>query len=99
MNEYILLMHGDSSRADGADDDTWGPYLTQLKASGCFDGGSSIGAGVCLNKQGKPVPVSSHLVGFLRVRANDLEHARSFVVGNPVFEAGGTVELRELPKT
>jgi hypothetical protein len=33
------------------------------------------------------------------VNANDLEQAKSLLVGNPVFEAGGTVEIRELPRT
>jgi hypothetical protein len=33
------------------------------------------------------------------VQAENLERARELVQGNPVFEAGGTVEIRELPKT
>jgi hypothetical protein len=31
--------------------------------------------------------------------ARDLAHARSLLPGNPVYEAGGTVEIRELPRT
>jgi hypothetical protein len=38
------------------------------------------------------------VTGFLRIRAASLDEAASFLAGNPVFEAGGTVELRELPK-
>lgn len=30
--------------------------------------------------------------------ARDLEHAREYLDGNPVYEAGGTVEIRELPR-
>jgi hypothetical protein len=36
---------------------------------------------------------------YFKVRAKDLEHAREFLVGNPIYEAGGTIEIRELPKT
>ena len=35
--------------------------------------------------------------GFIRVRAADIEAARHFLAGNPVYEGGGTVEIRELP--
>jgi hypothetical protein len=32
------------------------------------------------------------------VTANSLEEAKRLVIGNPVFECGGTVEVRELPR-
>ena len=100
MLDFIFLMHNDSPRsASEPSGDPWGPYIEKLKASGCFEGGSAIGAGVCVNKAGTPVEISDKLVGFISVRANDLNHARELVKGNPVFEAGGTVEIRELPRT
>jgi hypothetical protein len=34
-----------------------------------------------------------------RVNADSLDQARSLLIGNPHFEAGGTVEIRELPGT
>jgi hypothetical protein len=39
MPNYIFLMHDDAP--DVGDD--WEPYLTKLKASGSFEGGSAIG--------------------------------------------------------
>lgn len=100
MRDYIFLMHNDSAQSENEPSaDLWGPYIEALKASGSFQGGSSIGPGACVNKGGHPMDISSNIVGFLRVRANDLNHARELVKGNPVFEAGGTVEIRELPKT
>lgn len=33
------------------------------------------------------------------VAADSLDAARALLAGNPVFEAGGTVEIRELPRT
>lgn len=51
-----------------------------------------------MNKRGSTDKITRHLAGYIRVHAPDLESARSLVVGNPVYEAGGTVEIRELPK-
>ena len=95
MPDYIFFMH-DDSRNGG---DSWEPYLAKLKASGSFEGGSAIGDGVCVRKTDDPPSLTAHLVGYIRVSANDLEHAKSMLKGNPHFEAGGTVEIRELPRT
>ena len=96
MAEYVLFMHDDSA-AD--DEEAWEPYLRRLKQGGHFEGGSAIGDGVCARKDGAAVPLTGHLVGYIRLNANDLDQAKSLVIGNPVFEAGGTVEIRELPRT
>ncbi len=91
MLDYLLLMHGDATReSDGA---AWGPYLAKLKATGNFEGGSSMGGGVCVNKSGIEREISTRLVGFIKVSARDIEHAREYLDGNPVYEAGGTVEI------
>src|SRR5215468_555787 len=91
MPDYILLMHDDAV----TDDRAWEPYLRRLRQSGLFQGGSAIGDGVCMRKNGKPVPITARLSGFIRVNAESLDQARSLVSGNPLFEAGGTVEIRE----
>ena len=95
MGDYILLMHADAV----ADEGDWEPYLRRLQLLGCFQGGSAIGPGACVRKSGAPAPLSAHLAGFIRVSADTLDQAKSLVSGNPVFEAGGTVEIRELPRT
>ncbi|MEQ1508723.1 MAG: hypothetical protein ABMB14_41230 [Myxococcota bacterium] len=94
MTEYLVLMH---AGADG-DDAAWGAYLAGLRASGRFDGGSAIGSGVCVSKTGAAPPITAHLVGYLRIRAHDLDDAVRLLAGNPVYEAGGVVELRALPR-
>jgi hypothetical protein len=43
--------------------------------------------------------VTAHLTGYIRVTADSIDQARSLLTGNPHFEAGGTVEIRELPRT
>ena len=100
MVDFIFLMHNDSvRRASDSDDDAWGPYIQRLKLSGLFEGGSAVGGGVCVNKAGAKVEVSTHIVGFITVQAESLDQARELLNGNPVFEAGGTVEIRDLPRT
>jgi hypothetical protein len=95
MAEYIFLMHDDAND----DDNAWGPYLDKLRQGGFLEGGSAIGHGVCARKSGELPPVTSHLTGYIRVRADSLDQATSLLIGNPLFEAGGTVEIRELPRT
>ncbi|WP_028602081.1 YciI family protein [Ottowia thiooxydans] len=100
MNEYILLMHQDSLNQDVANDLVlWGEYLATLRKSGQFDGGSSIGDGERFRKNSSAAPSRNDLGGFIRVRAASLEDAKVFLPGNPVYEAGGTVEIRLLPQS
>lgn len=95
--EFMLLMHSDAERAGTPDE--WTRYFAALREAGRFQGGSAIGEGECLRKAGSPGPLHSSFGGYIRVTARDLEDAKSLVSGNPVFEAGGTVEVRQLPRT
>jgi hypothetical protein len=100
MPDYLFLMHDDIPD-DGNEErhDDWGRYIGTLQVAGNFQGGSAIGAGVCTRKSGALPTITGHLSGFIRVSAGSLDDARRLLVGNPVFEAGGTVEIRELPQT
>ena len=95
MADFLFLMHDDAN----PDDTAWEPYLHRLRQRGCFDGGSEIGDGVCVRKHGTAPSLTSHLAGYIRVRAASLDEAKKLLAGNPVFEAGGTVEIRELPQS
>lgn len=99
MPDYLFLMHNDAGEPGSNRGHDWGPYLTRLQASGKLQGGSAIGKGVCARKSGVAPAIAAHLTGFISVSANSLEDARTLLIGNPVFEAGGTVEIRELPRT
>lgn len=100
MNDYLLLMH-DHAPADARQQQeaSWPAYLARLRASGCFEGGSAIGGGICVTKDGVADDITGKLTGYLKVRAESLDAARKFLPGNPVFETGGTVEIRELPRS
>jgi hypothetical protein len=94
MAEFILLMHGDAPASKAED---WGQYIAMLKASGHFEGGSEIGDGVCMRKTGNAPAITSHLSGFMTIQADSLAQAKTLLAGNPAYEAGGTIEIRELP--
>jgi YCII-related domain len=94
MPDYLFLMHDDA-----AENGDWAPYLQMLQRAGKLQGGSAIGSGLCVRKAGQPPPITGHLAGFIRVEAGNLAEAQALLAGNPVFENGGTVEIRELPKT
>lgn len=97
MTEYLLLMHTDIVRDERADD--WESYFKKLEQWGVLKGGSEIGSGVCCRKEGDAGALSSHLNGFIKIEVSDIEAAKACLEGNPVYEAGGTIEIRALPQT
>jgi hypothetical protein len=99
MNDYIFLMHNDARDGNGTGGDEWAAYFSRLRQAGAFQGGSALGDGVCLSKSGIPPGITQHLSGYIRIQAESLKRAQELVQGNPVFEAGGTVEVRELPQS
>ena len=96
MLDFIMLMHNDA--VTEITPEMWPPYLSSLSGKCIFDGGSAIGPGEVLRKDAEPGKLSEQLGGYLRVRADSLAEARELLVGNPVYECGGTVEIRELPR-
>lgn len=96
MTDYILLMHNDVTGDTKLSE--WGPYLEKLRSTGLFQGGSAVGSGICMRREGAVSPITDHIAGFIRIEARDLDHVRGLLKGNPVYEAGGTVEIRELPR-
>ncbi|QGM45031.1 YciI family protein [Methylocystis heyeri] len=95
MSEFILFMHNDATDAIG----DWEAYLDRLRASGRFQGGSAIETGMCVRKDDRRLPITDHLIGYLRVEASDIEDAKTFLQGNPHYESGGTIEIRALPRS
>ena len=96
MNDYILLMHNDSGNTNS---DDWNLYVTKLNQLGCFDGGSSIGGGKCISKKAPTKAITEFLSGYMRIKAKNIDHAQELLKGNPVFESGGTIEIRELTRS
>jgi hypothetical protein len=100
VRDYIIFMHLDAiDRHAATDSEQWSGYLTWLRGTGQFEGGSSIGEGECLRKGQTSHFGVTGLSGYIRVRAHDFEQAKALLAGNPVYEAGGTLEIRKLPRT
>jgi len=95
--DYILLMHDDATTTMAASG--WQPYLQRLQAAGNLRGGSAIAEGTCFRRDAAPAPITFGIVGFIRIEARDIAEAETLLAGNPVYEAGGTVEVRTLPTT
>jgi hypothetical protein len=96
MVDFIFLIHGD---AVAEEELSWEDYIQKLKQLGSFEGGSLIGDGVCARRNGAAPPLTAHLIGYIRVKATDITDAKLLLGGNPHFEAGGTVEIRQLPRS
>jgi len=96
MPDYVFFMHDDAPTIDPS---AWEAYLRTLRQKGVFEGGSEIGGGICMRKGGEAPDITEHLAGYIRIVAATLDEAKSLLTGNPHFEAGGTVEIRELPQT
>lgn len=94
MNELIFLMHVDTLTEEKAAD--WESYIERLIATGNFQGGSSIGKGFAYRKGHSTTPADDEINGFIRIQGVSLDDAKEYLVGNPTFEAGGMVEVREL---
>jgi hypothetical protein len=95
--DFILLMHDDMTASPTPA--MWATYLAALRERGVFDGGSAIASGKTVRRDGAAAGISDHIGGYIRVRAPDLAAAEALLAGNPVYECGGTVEIRELPRT
>jgi len=93
LADYIFLMHGEDAVGD------WGAYIETLVSKGVMRGGSAIGDGVCMRKSGDVPAITAHIGGYIKVEVDSLEAAKALLAGNPVYEAGGVVEIRKLPKT
>ncbi len=87
MADFVMVMMGSASKGD------WDTYIEKLIASGGFRGGSSLGNGVAVVKGAEDSECT--ITGFMRLSADSLDEARELLEGNPLYEAGGRVELLE----
>ncbi|CAM3111015.1 YciI family protein [Asticcacaulis taihuensis] len=98
MADFIFLMH-DTPNETPNQTSGWPAYLDGLARGGHLRGGSAIGSGAAFRKNGAASSITAHLTGFIRIEADSLAAAQTLLAGNPVYEAGGIVEIRELPET
>jgi hypothetical protein len=94
MADFIYLIH----EAEPAAPAVWAAYIAELNAKGVLRGGSGIGRGVSVCREGQAPPISSHIVGYMRIEVEDMAAAQALLANNPAYKAGGVIEVRELPR-
>ena len=78
----------------------WNTYIETLVSKGVMRGGSAIGDGICVRKgEADAHNITDYIKGYIKVEVDSLEAAKALLPGNPVYEAGGVIEIRELPRT
>ena len=88
MAEYMMIMKGPANNGD------WQSYIAGLQKSGKFRGGSILGNGTCVSKNGSNRACT--VTGFMRFEASDLNQVIELVSDNPNYESGGEIEILEL---
>lgn len=87
MADFVMVMMGSASNGD------WDTYIEKLIASGKFRGGSSLGKGIGASKGANNSDCT--ITGFIRLSADSLDEVKALLEGNPLYEAGGRIELLE----
>ena len=87
MPQFMMIMMGSASAG------SWETYLEKLIAKGKLRGGSSLANGARVAKGTNDGDCK--VTGYIRLEVADIDEARTLVAGNPLYEAGGFVELLE----
>jgi hypothetical protein len=90
MPEFLMLM----KRGAYSEEGEWGDYIQKLRQRPEFRGGSSLGNGVSVSRQA--TSDQCIVTGFLHFEADTIAVVRELLAGNPLFEAGGEIEILEL---
>ena len=110
MSEYLYLFRGgeaprSSPEAMQRHMDEWRKWIGHLSQQGKFKGGDPLeNGGKTLTGKSKtvtdgPYAEAKDLVGgYLLVTAGSLDEATELARGCPIFESGGTVEVRPIAK-
>lgn len=92
MAEFMVLMKGDGRSTTG----DWAGYIDKLRKTEHFRGGSSLGNGIAISD--RTDAENCTVTGFMRFDAETIEEVRSLLDGNPLYDAGGNIEVLELIK-
>ena len=96
MKEFLILNYNDVTDSRLANDpERWSNYVAMLHSRNALVDGSALGDGIQCQIGQPDRSAISGLDGVLRIRAASLAAARDCLHGNPTWDAGGTVEIRE----
>jgi len=61
MTDFILFMHDDVPEGQRRPDGEWAAYFAKLREAHAFQGGSSVGDGICASKISPAVAITGHI--------------------------------------
>ncbi len=94
--EYILFVHGNSEVE--ARKEEWDNFFEAARSSGIFRGGSEIGNRILLGTKDVPNTTDS-IAGYMLFESDSINDIKLLLELHPVYIAGGSLELCELPKS
>lgn len=92
LSEFVMIMKGRNLGTNASAG--WESYIEILIGTGKFRGGSAFGNGRCLSLGSSVAECLA--TGFMRFEADSIEEIETLVEENPVYKAGGEVEIHEL---
>ncbi len=111
MKEFMLLIREEMSRqlemseeAMQAEIEEYTAWVEGLSETDNYGGGDPLdGGGRYINADGVQtdgpfIESKEAVMGYIILKANDLDHATELARGCPVFKYGGAAELREIMK-
>jgi hypothetical protein len=108
MTDFLFLFRGGNTRPLSPEEmqrsmQKWGAWMEGLSKAGTFKGGEPLEEGGKVVSGTRklvtdgPFPESKEVVGgYLIVTAKDLGQAAEISKGCPIFEEGGSVEVRAI---
>jgi len=109
MKEYILLFHGavhDEKKIPAevlrGKSSAWGEWIAYLQENGVFVGGTGFEERVCRHRAAEDeisweeIDPTDGLVGYIRLKAADLDQLRALCRRYPDWDLHGWIEIREV---
>jgi len=111
MKEFLLLFRGDQPNREAADSPErmqqnmmkWKTWMDEMASKGKLNGGQPLTTeGKTINGKSKkvldgPFAEGKEIVGgYLLIKANDFNDAVELSQACPIFDDGGSVEIREI---
>ena len=100
MSKYVLAFHGGGMAETEAEQAevmaAWGAWMEGL-GSALVDPGNAVGLSKTIHADGSVTEGggANPVTGYTLLEAASLDEAISLAKGNPIFDAGGSIEVAE----
>ena len=94
--EYLALIYNNTQMVTRPEQ--WEAFFERAKGSRVFKGGSALGSSLMFGDDSIE-STEDKIVGFMRFDADNSDEVMELLKLHPVLLNGGTMELREMPRT